>query len=464
MGIEGMSTYTIGKGLDLPLVGAPSAFGAGAALEAGRAVREVALLGADYHGMKPRMIVAEGERVVRGQALFEDRKTLGVMFTAPGTGVVRAINRGDKRTFLSLVIALDAGDEGGEQATFATYRSAPVASLDRAAIEALLIESGLWTALRTRPYSKVPAPDTQPSTLFVTAIDSQPHAADVAAIVAGRKDDFRVGLEALRRLVEGNVVLCVAKGSAVDACGVAGVTVAHFAGKHPAGLAGTHMHLIEPASRSRTQWSIGAQDVLAIGHLFATGELDVRRVVALTGPSATQPRHVMTRIGASIDDLLQGEVAGDGVRVVSGSVLSGRVATGDVIGFLGRLHQQVSLLKEGNKRQFMGWLTAGASAYSTVRIYLSSLMPGKSFAMDTDTHGSARAMVPIGMYERVMPLDILPTFLLRALIVGDLETAEQLGALELDEEDLALCTFVCPGKIDYGAHLRSCLTQIEKEG
>lgn len=459
-----MSTHTIGKGLDLPLAGAPSAIVAGAAVEAGRAVREVAVLGADYHGMKPRMIVAEGERVVRGQALFEDRKTLGVMFTAPGTGVVKAIHRGDKRAFHSLVITLDDGDAAGEQVTFAAYRGGPVASLDRGAIEALLIESGLWNALRTRPYSKVPAPETQPSTLFVTAMDSSPHAADVAAVVAGRKDDFRVGLQALRTLVQGKMALCVAKGSAVDACGVAGVTLAQFGGKHPAGLAGTHMHLIEPASRVRTQWSIGAQDVLAIGHLFATGELDTRRVVALTGPSASQPRHVMTRLGASLDDLLQGEGVGEGVRVVSGSVLSGRVAMGEVVGFLGRLHQQVSLLKEGNKRYFMGWLTAGANAYSTVRIYLSSLMPGKAFAMDTDTHGSGRAMVPIGMYERVMPLDILPTFLLRALIVGDLETAEQLGALELDEEDLALCTFVCPGKIDYGAHLRSCLTQIEKEG
>lgn len=453
-----MGVHSIRKGLDLPISGAPAA-----TREAGAAVRHVAVLGADYHGMKPRMIAQVGDRVLRGQQLFEDRKTEGVFFTAPGTGTVKAIHRGAKRAFLSLVIELDDGDAADEQVAFESWTgSAPT---DAAGVQALLVESGLWTALRTRPYSKVPAPGTQPRSLFVTAIDTSPLAPDVDAIVAARKEDWAAGLKALRALISGNVYLCVGKGSSIDAAGVSGVSVEQFGGKHPAGLPGTHIHLLDPAGRERVQWSIGAQDVLAIGALCQTGKLDVRRVVSVAGPAASNPRHLETRLGASTDELLAGEVQGGATaRVVSGSVLAGRSAAGEVSGFLGRYHQQLSLLEEGGERKFMGWLTPGGSAFSTIRIYLSSLMPGKKFAFDTDTNGSHRAMVPIGMYERVMPLDILPTFLLRSLAVGDLEQAEKLGALELDEEDLALCTFVCPGKIDYGSHLRDVLTQIEKEG
>ncbi len=451
-----MGVHLIRKGLDLPITGEPDL-----AVQDGAAIRHVAVLGADYHGMKPRMIAQVGERVLRGQPLFEDRKTAGVFYTAPGTGTVEAIHRGDKRAFLSLVIALDEGDAAGEQVAFENWKGS--APSDAAGARALLVESGLWTALRTRPYSKVPSPESQPRSLFVTATDTSPHAPTLDPIVAARRDDWAAGLQALRTLVSGNVFLCVGKGSSIDAAGVSGVTVEQFGGKHPAGLVGTHIHLLDPASRERVQWSIGMQDVLAIGTLFRTGKLDVQRVVAIGGPAAAKPRHVRTRLGANDDQLLAGDSLG-GARVVSGSVLAGRAATGDVVGYLGRYHQQIALLSEGGERQFLGWLTPGANAFSTIRIYLSSLMPGKKFAFDTDTHGSGRAMVPIGMYERVMPLDVLPTFLLRALVVGDLEQAEKLGALELDEEDLALCTFVCPGKIDYGSHLRECLTQIEKEG
>ncbi len=456
-----MGVHTIRKGLDLPITGVPAA-----QIDDGAPIKRVAVIGPDFVGMKPRMIVSEGERVLRGQPLFEDRKAPGTLHTAPGTGTVRAIHRGAKRAFMSLVIDLDEGAAEAEQVNFAAYTGSPAAEYTSEAVEALLLESGLWAALVQRPFGRTPVPGTRPEGLFITALDTRPLAPDVAAIVKARRDDFAAGLTALRALVSGNVYLCVGVGAGVDACGVSGIHVEGFAGKHPAGLVGTHMHLLQPASVGHAQWSIGAQEVLAVGALFRTGRLDVERIITIAGPAAQRPRHLRTRLGADVQALTDGEcaqVAGD-VRVVSGSVLDGREAGGEVLGFLGRHHQQVSILGEGRQRELLGWLTPGLNAFSTARIYLSSLMGGKRFAMDTNIRGSHRAMVPIGMYERVMPLDILPTFLLRALLVGDIEQAGKLGALELCEDDLALCTFVCPGKNDYGELLRNCLTEIEKEG
>jgi Na+-transporting NADH:ubiquinone oxidoreductase subunit A len=211
-------------------------------------------------------------------------------------------------------------------------------------------------------------------------------------------------------------------------------------------------------------WSINYQDVIDIARLFETGELPVDRVVAIGGPKATKPRLVRTRIGASLPELLEGEVATDcEVRTISGSVFGGRRADGPCA-YLGRFANQISLLEEGNKREFMGWLSPGTNKFSVLNIYLSKLAKGKLFNFTTTTNGSERAMVPVGAYEKVMPLDILPTQLLRSLIVGDIEVAQLLGALELDEEDLALCTFVCPGKYEYGPILRENLTRIEIEG
>ncbi len=210
-------------------------------------------------------------------------------------------------------------------------------------------------------------------------------------------------------------------------------------------------------------WTIGYQDVIAVGRLFTTGRLYTDRVVALAGPQVEQPRLLRTRLGASLEELTAGQLKPAENRIISGSVLGGVTARGPRA-FLGRYHTQVSVLEEGYKRDFMGWLSPGSKKHSRLRIYLSQFAPGKLMNYTTNTNGSERAMVPVGTYEHVMPLDILPTQLLRALIVGDTATAQQLGALELDEEDLALCTYVCPGKYEYGPILRDNLTRIEKEG
>jgi Na+-transporting NADH:ubiquinone oxidoreductase subunit A len=424
----------------------------------------------DYQFMKPRMHVAVGDQVARGQLLFEDRKTEGVRFTAPGAGTVAAVNRGERRAFQSLVIELSESElagapTDGEFETFTSYSGKPVADLDGEAVRTLLLESGEWPALRTRPFSKTPGAADTCAAIFVTAMDTNPLAADPEVVLQGRIEDFNRGLEALSKLTEGPVYLCCAPGSSFDGGGVASVRVEHFEGKHPAGLAGTHIHFLEPVHREKTVWTIGYQDVAAIGSLFATGRLDVRRVVALGGPVVQRPRLLATRLGAEIGPLVDGELDGGRNRIVAGSVLHGHRAMGKAFGYLGRFAPQISCLKEDDERKFLGWIWPGFDRFSLTRAFGSALR-GSSARYDftTTTHGAHRAMVPIGLFEKVMPLDIMPTFLLRALLMNDLERAEALGCLELDEEDLGLCSFVSPGKEDFGPALRRNLLDVWKEG
>jgi Na+-transporting NADH:ubiquinone oxidoreductase subunit A len=241
------------------------------------------------------------------------------------------------------------------------------------------------------------------------------------------------------------------------------VSLEEFAGPHPAGTPGVHIHRLAPVHADRTAWHIGYQDVIAIGRLAAGGTLEVERVVALGGPGAARPRLLRTRLGASLDDLTRGELRPGAQRVVSGSVLGGRTAQGDVHGYLGRYHQQIAVVPEAGERELFGYIAPGADKFSIWGVVLGHWAKARKLALTTTTNGSPRAMVPIGAYERVMPMDLMPTFLLRALITRNVEWAEELGVLELDEEDLALCTFVCPGKVEYGPLLRDVLTRIEKD-
>ncbi len=447
----------IRRGLDLPISGAPAQ-----RIEAGRPVRSVAVIGFDYHGMKPTMAVQVGDRVKLGQVLFSDKKTPGVVYTAPGAGTVSAIHRGEQRVLQSVVIDVEGEDGADSAVEFARYDDAELNGLAPEKVRENLVASGLWTALRTRPYSKVAAVDATPSSIFVTAIDTHPLAADPMVVIAAHGADFVRGLKALARLAR--VIVCHAEGTQPPAAGLANVASETFAGPHPAGLPGTHIHFLDPVHAHKTVWHLNYQDVIAIGKLFASGRLWVERVVALGGPMVDQPRLLRTRLGANLDELTAGEIkVGRKVRVISGSVFGGRSARG-ACAYLGRYHLQASCLEEGTEREFMHYLRAGANKHSVMNLYVSKLNPARLFDFTTSTNGSPRAMVPIGNYEEVMPLDILPTQLLRSIIVGDTEMAQKLGCLELDEEDLALCTYVCAGKYEYGPILRDNLTRIEKEG
>ncbi len=443
----------VNKGLDIPIAGGPVQ-----QIHDGSAVTRVAVLGEEYVGMRPTMFVQVGDKVKKGQALFEDKKNPGVKFTAPLAGEVVEINRGAKRVLQSVVIEV-AGDE---QESFQSYAVNDLTSLARADIEKQLVDSGLWTALRTRPYSKVPAPGSSPRAIFVNTMDTSPLAADPTVIIAEREDDFVNGLKLLSAMTDGKLYVTKAAGSTVNT-GDAKVQIEEFSGPHPAGLVGTHIHFLDSAGANKTVWHLGYQDVIAMGHLFTTGNLDSTRIVSLAGPAVKNPRLVRTLMGASLEQLTAGEVNDGDVRVISGSVLHGTHAIG-VHAYLGRYHNQVSVVMEDREKRLFGWLAPGSDMHSVTRAYLSHLNPKRLFNMTSTTNGSDRAMVPIGNYERVMPLDILPTLLLRDLLSGDTDGAQTLGCLELDEEDLALCTYVCPGKYDYGAALRESLAKIEKEG
>lgn len=456
-----MALHKIRKGLRLPITGQPEQ-----AVDTASPPRRVALVAADYIGVKPTMHVTPGDTVKRGQLLFEDKKTPGVRYTAPGGGKVAAVHRGAKRALQSVVIELDEDERAGKAATvdFSAWSGKHPAELSGDDVRELLVESGLWTAIRTRPFSRAAPPEAKPHSIFVTAIDTNPLAPEVSVALDGRGDDFERGLVALSKLTDGAVWVCKAPGTALQTPAAGDVRVEEFDGPHPAGTVGVHIHRLDPVDRNKVVWHVGYQDVAMIGHLFRSGEIDPMRVVSLAGPPVTRPRLLRTRIGASIDELTADELGDGELRSISGSVFSGRQAQGDVLGYLGRYHHQVSVLREERERVFLGWMGLGADTFSVLPAFLSKLLPGKTFDLSTSIQGSPRAIVPIGLYEKVFPIDIPPTFLLKSIVMGDIERAEQLGVLELDEEDVALCSFVDPGKHDFGIHLRDLLTTIEKEG
>ena len=447
----------IKKGLNIPIHGLP----AGDIIDSKKS-RSVGILGSDYVGMKPTMLVEEGDRVKLGQALFEDKKNPGVIFTSPAGGKVEAINRGERRVLQSVVIEVDQNEEVVKFKSFSENDLSNSSSKD---VRAQLIASGMWTSFRTRPYSKVPGVETSPANIFISAIDTQPLSADPENIIKLHKEDFLFGLSVIKKLEDCPIHLSLGESSELDLSKDDQLRLHSFSGPHPAGLVGTQMHFISPATLTNINWTIGYQDVIAIGQLFQTGLINVERVISLGGPQVSNPCFLKTRLGACTDELTAGELTHRENRIISGSVISGREAIGPYA-YLGRYHNQISVIAEPNSkdRDFMNWLTPGPRKFSKIPLFLSALFPKKIFKFKALMNGSDRPIVPIGIYEEVLPQNFLPTVLLRNVVLMDTEKIQALGGLELDEEDLSLCSFVCPGKYDFGSLLRAGLTKIELEG
>ncbi|QAR33644.1 Na(+)-translocating NADH-quinone reductase subunit A [Geovibrio thiophilus] len=448
-----MKKVVLKKGIDLPLGGAPEQ----KVYESGT-VSRYAVTGDDYIGLKPTMNVQEGDSVKSGDLLFTDKKNAGVKFVSPFSGKVLAVNRGEKRRFLSLEIEID-GTEGGSLKVFNT---AELKIIGEETIRNVLNDAGLWTSFISRPFGRTPAIDAKADYIYVTAADTRPLCADVKTAMAGMESFFAAGVSLLEKLAGKKLYICVSSEDAVPAVQGGKIEYVCFKGPHPAGLAGTHIHFLSPAHAGNRTWEINWQDTAAIGELFLTGKIPVQAVVSLCGTGAVKPRLIRTIRGAWFGDLLKNEINAEDVRIISGSALHGR-KTAPPTDYLHRYINQVTLIPEGRERKLLGWAGLGTDMHSVKRSFLTAFGIGKP-AFNTNLNGGKRPIIPVGSYEDVMPMDILPTYLLRAVSVGDFETAEKLGCLELLEEDLSLCTYACPGKQDYAPMLRQVLDTLEKEG
>ncbi|MEM7214503.1 MAG: Na(+)-translocating NADH-quinone reductase subunit A [Pseudomonadota bacterium] len=440
------------KGLDLPISGTPVQ-----EISEGPQIDSVAVLGVDYIDLKPKMLVQEGDKVRRGTPLFCNKEDSEAVTVSPATGRVRAINRGARRALQSVVIQVDDPDDRGLSFT----RKGGDGSREK--IVKKLCVAGHWTAFRTRPYSKVPHHETEPLAIYITAIDTEPLAPQANPLIAEREEDFDRGVQIVAALTQGNCYVCQAPDADWKVNAGENIVPVAVSGPHPAGLAGTHLHFLTQPTAENPVWTIGYRDVIQIGSLFRTGYLDTETIISLSGPAAKNPRLIRTYTGASLDDMLEGEIdMSRPVRVLSGSVLSGRVAEGP-LGYLGRYHRQVSLIEEDEKQIPLGWIRPMSSKFAFQPV-LGSAFSRKLYDLTSNLNGGRRAMVPLGTFEELMPQEFLPTQLMRALLVMDTDSAQALGALELDEEDLGLIGFSCPAKYEYGQALRDCLKKIEKEG
>ena len=447
-----MNIFNLKKGLNIPVLGIPEQI-----IQGEKKPKSVAVLGPDYIGLKPKMLVSVGDKVKRGSPLFCHKDYPEILYVSPCKGKVKVINRGDKRVLLSVVIDVESLSDKGINIikTHSNEKS------QEQFVKKCLFDSGLWTSFLTRPYSKVPSSDSLPSSIFITAMDTEPLCPDAELIINHDLKAFNEGVKKISLLTKGKVFICTKNNSQLK---VNDFDTYEFAGPHPAGLAGTHMHFLDAPSATKTVWSIGYQDVIAIGKLFLTGFIDVSRIVSIAGPHALKPRLVKTVLGASLDDILDGEYnQAEGCRVISGSILSGFHATNE-LAYLGKYSRQITIIKEDLEKHFFGWIKPQPNKFSVMPVLLSAFGFFKLFNLTSNLNGGRRAMVPTGVFETLMPQDFLPTQMLRALLVMDTDVAQSLGALELDEEDLALCTFACPAKYEYGSALRDSLQKIEKEG
>ena len=434
----------ISKGLDLPISGSPIN-----TISDEPKVSSVALLSNDFIGMKPTMLVKEGETVKAGQKIFEDKKNNGVYFTSPAGGIVKDINRGDKRRFLSIEIDIKDTEE------FVNF------DMDDSAdqIKDCLIDSGLWNAFRTRPFNRTPGINEIPDAVFINCCDSNPLSIDPYEIILLNKTEFDEGLNVLTDFFRCNINLCYQNDNFDTS--IEKINYYQFKGPHPSGLSSTHISQIYPVNLNRKVWTINYQDIISIGYLKQNKEIRTSKYISLAGPSVYEPSLIKVRIGGNIDEITAGKIEPNS-RIISGSVLHGHQSEG-VMNYLGYYDSQISVIADEVNNIFMNWLMPGSSLHSKLNVFLSSFIKPETFTFNTSIGGGNRAIVPISSYEEVIPMDILVTQLLKALVVSDIDMAIDLGMLELVPEDLALCSYVCPSKYDYSSILMDNLNKLYLE-
>ena len=434
----------ISKGLDLPISGKPDI-----SITDEPKISSVSLLANDFVGMKPTMLVKENDEVKVGEKLFEDKKNPGIFFTAPAGGLIKSINRGDKRKFLSIEIEISQNEE------FIDFDMG--SSQDE--IKNTLINSGLWNAFRTRPFNRTPNISSSPEALFINCCDTNPLSVDPYEIINIDKDSFDKGLETIKQLFDCDIHLTYQNNNFDNT--LSGINYHQFTGPHPAGLVGTHISKIHPVNLNSKVWTANFQDIISIGYLKKNKKIKTTKIISLGGPAVFEPSLIKVRHRSNLDDITAGKIE-DNSRVISGSVLHGHESEG-VMKYLGYYDSQVSVIPDEVNEIFLNWLMPGSSLHSKLNVFISSFIKPKKYIFNTSIGGGNRAIVPISSYEEVVPMDILVTQLLKSLVVSDIEMAIDLGMLELVPEDLSLCSYVCPSKYDYSSILMDNLNKLYLE-
>ena len=436
------------KGLDIKLVGK-----AEARLENAPMAKSYAVSPLDYENITPKLLVKVGDKVEAGSAVFFDKNNPRILFTSPVSGVVSAINRGEKRKLLNIAIEPDATQ------VYKQLTVVDVAKAERSAIVEMLLESGLWTRIVERPYGIIANPDATPKAIFVSAFDSAPLAPDYNFILKEEKAAIEAGMAVLARLTEGKVHLSARKGDEGFMAEVKGVEYHTFSGKHPVGNVGVQIHHIDRIAKGDIVWTVNIQDVAMIGRMVTTGKLDMSKTIAVAGSEVEKPCYKRVIAGAAVESIV-GKVK-DGVRIISGDVLTGVATAKD--GYLAANANMVTLIPEGDKYEFMGWAMPRFHRFSVSGSYFSWLFPKKSYNLDTNTNGEERPFVVTGLYEKYLPMDVYVSYLLKACLTKDLDKMENLGLYEVLPEDLALCEFVDPSKINMQQVLRDGINLMIKE-
>ena len=432
------------KGLNLPISGTPDPI-----ISDTPNVTSVSLLANDFVGMKPTMMVKVGDIVKRGTKLFEDKKNPGIFFTSPAGGTVKDINRGDKRKFLSVEVEVSEN----EDAEYFEYENTSEGLTE------LLINTGLWNAFRTRPFNRTPKVGSLPDAVFVNACDTNPLSVDPYFIIDQDRDDFKNGLEALTRLFS-CPIHCTYQNNNFE-INVDKINYCQVSGPHPAGLSSTHISQLYPVSINKIAWTINYQDIISLGYLLKNKSLRTHKIIALGGPSVFKPSLISARISGNIDQLTAGKIDNNS-RVVSGSLIYGHASEG-IMNYLGFYDSIISAIPDEANDIFLNWLMPGSNLHSKLNVFSSSLLKPNKFTFNVSLNGGDRAIVPVGSYDEILPMDILVPQLLKALVVGDIEQAVELGMLELAPEDLALASYICPSKYDYCSILANNLNNLYSE-
>ena len=436
------------KGLDIRLQGEAAKTIVDAPLAAEYAVSPL-----DFEGLTPKMLVKVGDTVEAGSPLFFDKKRPEILFTSPVSGTVAAVNRGEKRKILSVVVTAD------KDVAYKEFAKLDVATASREQIVNLLLESGLWTMFIQRPYGVVATPSDMPKAIFVSAFDSAPLAVDYDFALAGDKEALQKGFDVLGRLTEGKVHLSYHANQATPS--FTGVELHAFKGKHPAGNVGVQIHHIDPINKGEKAWTLNIQDVAILGRLFLNGKVDMSRVIAVAGSCVAEPKYYRVIAGASVKAILGGKLSNEHARVISGNVLTGRNV--GMEGFLGVNANMLTVIPEGDDYELLGWAMPRFRKFSVSRAYFSWLFPCRKYNLDTNLNGGERAFVMNDLYEKYLPMDVYPVHLIKACLANDLDKMENLGIYEVVEEDLALCEFVCPSKIEIQQILRNGINTMIKE-